>query len=141
MKNPRRYESDLPRDVTETFGKPSSSLGFSEGFGSTPAGGGNQQAIDRSVSYSFKTYSVNSQATAQILVGGSALRKYLAIQNNGTVPIYLGFGTPPDLNGINSFVIPPNAGITFENKVVPANDVYVISSVSALVCVLDAFVQ
>jgi len=141
MSKRRGYETDLPYDVTRTIGGPSSSLGFSEGFGASPQGGGNQQAIDKSVSYTFKSYSVNSQSNAQVLVGGSPLRKYLAIQNNGTVNVYLGFGTPPNLDGVNSIVLPPNTGITFENKVVPSNDIYVISSVSALVCVLDSFIQ
>lgn len=134
MKNLGR-QTGLPADVTRSIGAPSSHNGFSRpnriedraGFKNDP-----RESANRFTSSSF-----TSDANARVLIGSNPRRNYLLIQNNGTVDIFVGFGTVPTLSGNNAVILPPNAGITFENGIAPNNDVSVVSLTECAVTIVE----
>lgn len=131
----RRSQTGLPSDVTTAVGDPSYSYGFSKpgginrgaGFTNDPLGSDNR----------FTSSTVIANTTARVLIGANPRRNYLLIQNNGTVTIFVGFGSLPSLQGNNALVLPPNTGITFETGIVPNNDVSVIASTECRVTVVE----
>jgi hypothetical protein len=128
-------QTGLPDDVTSAIGDPSFSYGFSNsekiganaGFSNDPLASTNR----------FSSSSFTSDANARVLIGSNPRRNYLLIQNNGTVDIFVGFGVMPTLNASNALILPPNAGISFENGIAPNNDVAVVSSTECLITVIE----
>lgn len=80
--------------------------------------------------------------TPLVVAGTNELRRSLILQNNGAIDVYLGFGVEPDLsNGINSFILPANGYLGFENGFCPNNVVYGVCSATALVCVIEGVIK
>lgn len=131
-------QSDLPDQVVFGRQKPA----FSRGFAASPTKGV-AKTLKKSVKASsgiqhrFTSSTFFSEPVAKTALGASPKRDYLLIQNNGAVNVTIGFGTTPEVNGNNGVIIPPNAGITFENGIVPNNDVQVISSTSCRLTILE----
>lgn len=134
MKNLGR-QTGLPADLTRNIGAPSSHNGFSrpnriedrKGFNDDPLASANR----------FTSSSFTADSNARVLIGSNQRRNYLLIQNNGTVNIFVGFGTVPSLSGNNALILPPNTGITFENGVAPNNDVSVVASTECQVTIIE----
>jgi hypothetical protein len=128
-------QTGLPSDLTRSIGAPSSHNGFSRrremddiaGFNNDPLASNNRMTSS----------SLTSNSVARVLIGANPRRNYLLIQNNGTVPIYVGFGTTPNINGNSSLILAPNTGITFDAGIAPNNDVSIVSSADCLVCVIE----
>lgn len=135
---PRRPQNatDLPSDVSTSFMQPSQASGYS--VSATPTSRPtSQNQLQNFESFRFSSSTFTSQVTAQLMLGANIRRKYLLIQNNSINTIYIGFGTKPNNNGVNALVLPPNAGISFENKVVPNNDVFVISPLPSQITIVE----
>lgn len=132
-------QTGLPEDLTTPLGLPSQSKGFSVSSGPRSSVRTNQQVFDME-SFKFSSSTFTSDNSARLMLGANTRRKYLLIQNTSVNNIYIGFGTLPNLNGINALILPPNSGITFENKIVPNNDVYVVSALQSSVTVVEGTV-
>lgn len=127
-------QSALPQDQTDSLYPPNSAPGMSRTTGPVPPPRGPASPI---INTRMNTFNVVADINAQILLAANPRRNYVAIQNNGAVPIYVGFGSIPIIGGQSALIFPPNTGITFENGRVPNNDVYVVSSTGALVSVVE----
>lgn len=130
-------QTSLPRGYTRQLGNPSSSNGFTDI--TPPIGQKNYSAENPNARRQNKMVSSTfwANATVKTLLAANPMRSYLAIQNIGTVNIYVAFGSTPDVQGNNSIVLPPNTGITFESNVVPNNDIKIVSSTDNMVSVLE----
>lgn len=124
-------QTSLPGEYTDAVGPPSTALG---NFPVAPPIGLSRKPVRTT---RFNTYSVVSTINPSVLAGQNAQRVYMAFMNLGAVDAYISFGSVANLNGTNSFKLPPNTGITFENGIVPNNDVTVVSSVGCLISVAE----
>lgn len=83
----------------------------------------------------FYTAPVFVSAKVQIVRGANKNRKYLALQNNGTVDIFLSFGASADIN--TSHTLPPDGVWTFESGYVPNNEFSAVATTGALLTVTE----
>lgn len=127
-------QSALPQDQTDSLYPPNSAPGMSRTTGPVPPPRGPASPI---INTRMTTFSVVANPTVQILLAANPRRNYIAIQNNGVAPVYVGFGSIPIIGGQSAIVFPPNTGITFESGRVPNNDVYVVAASGVLVSVIE----
>lgn len=127
-------QSALPQDQTDSLYPPNRAPGMSRTTGPVPPPRGAPSPV---INTRMNTFSVVANPQVQILLAANPRRNYVAIQNNGVAPIYVGFGVVPIIGGQNAMVFPPNTGITFESGRCPNNDVYVVAASGVLVSVIE----
>lgn len=127
-------QSSVPEYQDKTYGDPSQS----KGFGTYPVPqGGRPAQFHASKQNRLISTTVFASTTPLQAVGHSPSRTYLGIQNNGTVDLYVGFGSKPNLDGTNALILPANTGFVFENNFIPNNEVYILASTSCRVTLLE----
>ncbi len=135
-----RNQTSLPDEYVDPSGAPSSSNGFTRAYVPTSRGGG-QGRVARPVAdipnARFNTSTFYASSIVQNIAGENTSRNYLGIINQGTVDVFVSFGSTASLTGQNSLCIPPNMGITFESGVVPNNNVSAVASTSCQVCIIE----
>lgn len=90
----------------------------------------------------FRQHLFNSRtsivsAISQVISGHNERRRFLAFQNNGATNVFLGFGTPSNITGENSFILPANGYLSFEFGIVPNNEIWAVSTISTTITIIE----
>jgi hypothetical protein len=126
-------QTSLPSEYDEQYGQPSDGRGRRQDLAEF------KNPIKKPIPPQtiMSSQSFWAGPVVQRMLGANPFRKYLAIQNIGVGSVFIGFGVIPDLSGNNAFVIPPNNGFTFEDGIVPNNDIFVVSAVSVQLTLVE----
>lgn len=136
--------TDIPNEHTQAIGAPSRAYGFGNEKIHRAAQAAKKTVVKllgkvfaQAVPCNFYSSGFVTNTVVQQLVGPNRHRRYLAIQNNGTVDVFIAFGLSPTINGVNSFKMPPNAVYTFESGLVPINDIRCISASASNIAIVE----
>lgn len=91
--------------------------------------------FDAAAPVTFFTSTFFVGTAAQKMLGFNPKRRYLALQNNGAVDIWVHFGGDASING--SMKLPVNGVWTFDGGYAAINDVSVIASAGCLLSVTE----
>lgn len=137
----RRRQTSLPADMTRQPRDAGYAQGFSENsyYPSIPEAPRNEPA--RTVDtrqHRFSSPTVTVGTTSEVIAGYNENRRFLGIQNNSAVVVFVAFGCPASVTGDSSFQIAANGGyLSFENGICPNNEIYAVASASAQICILE----
>lgn len=73
----------------------------------------------------------------QTILGANPNRRFLLIQNVGAQTVFFGFGSTPNVNGDNAIEIPSGFQISFENGIVPNNEIQAVCQNSTKLAILE----
>ena len=71
------------------------------------------------------------------IIGSNELRRFISFQNNGGALVFLGFGIPVDITGMNAFELDINGYLSFEFGIVPNNEIWAVSTVDVTVSIIE----
>lgn len=92
-------------------------------------------------SLNFTSTTFSTSATPLPILAASRNRRYLLIQNVGTVTVFLGFGVKANVNGNNSVELPAGSVFSIDTGVVPNNEINAVSATAGRVAVVDGSVE
>lgn len=90
----------------------------------------------RNPNHKFYSSTKTVQSIASTISGANESRRYLLLQNVGTVTAYFGFGVTPKLDGTDAIEIPPGFGIEFDG-IVPNNAIEAISTGQTIIAIIE----
>ena len=90
--------------------------------------------------HNFASSTRQTSQISQAIAGANERRRFIAFQNNGTATVFLAFGTQPNLNGANSFQLPPNGYLSFEYGICPNNEINAVSATPSTITIIEGMV-
>lgn len=134
-------QTDLPQDVTRPLQeKPIFSTGFSR-TSNVPLRARkprNTRYVEEvAQQYRMKSSTVFVGTTVLTILAASESRRYLLLQNQSPVDILIGFGTTPSLTQGIGVLLLAGTQLSFENKVVPNNDIEAVSPAQSRLAIIE----